>query len=170
MPRYLGYDPGGDDNHGVATLEVSASGVALAASTQIVRTGDDARMYFATVLAQGDVSGLGVDTLTQWSLGSAGWRAADTWLRDSYREVQKSVVSPNSIAGSMCLNGIGVVHALRETHPDWANSRAAMHDWLRSEFAGVSCPLATEHDVGQTNYFWPCDEQVVDRACGRSCG
>ncbi len=183
MIRFLGYDPGGDDAHGAATLEVSAQGAVLAASTQLVNTGDDARAYFATLLAQGETVGLGVDTLTEWSLGSAGWRPADTWLRQTYPAVRNSVVSPNSIFGSMCLNGMGVVHALRtahpnlvvsETHPkvlyfaltqtgyDWASSAAQMHKWLLAQL-GTTCPVGTEHEFDALLSAWACMQGVLGR-------
>ena len=57
--------------------------------------------------------GIGVNTLTAWSTGRAGWRPADRWLRYRYPEVRNSVASPNSLFGSMALNGMSVLMSLR---------------------------------------------------------
>ena len=53
-----------------------------------------------------------------WSTGRCGWRPADRWLRGQYPRVANSVVSPNSLFGSMALNGAACVHQLAAQWPD----------------------------------------------------
>ncbi len=60
---------------------------------------------------------VGVDTLTEWSLGPCGWRPADRWLRTKYTEVRNSVASPNSLFGAMGLNGMAFLIRLRDVQP-----------------------------------------------------
>lgn len=126
----VGYDPGGDGAHGVAML-VLLDGKAVEIYTG---TWDYAEEVIAWIKKLDVLSALGVDTLTCWSTGPAAWRPADRWLRRTYPEVRNSVMTPNGLAGSMGLNGMGVIIETRalfpgaavvETHPKvlhWALS------------------------------------------------
>lgn len=184
MVIFLGYDPGGNNAHGVATLVVSPTGVVTSAGTHLFATAANAAAYFANALAQGDVGGIGVDTLTEWCLGRSGWRPADQWLRSTYPRVAGSVASPNGLRGSMCLNGLGVVNDLRvhspglvvsETHPKalyfaisgnkyyWPSSAHAMRTWLCRQLAGVQCVLNTEHEFDALLSAWACMQGVLGR-------
>jgi len=58
--------------------------------------------------------GIGIDTLTAWSTGEAGWRPADLYLRRSYPRVKDSVMAPNGLRGSMITNGLLVARHVRE--------------------------------------------------------
>jgi hypothetical protein len=64
------------------------------------------------------LAALGVDTLTCWGTGISGWRPADRWLRKQYKSVQGSVMTPNSLFGSMGLNGMAALIAVRARFPD----------------------------------------------------
>lgn len=110
----LGYDPGGDGTHGIAVLTVADAAVVsvqtrtLATAEEVIDQGASSRCLLA----------IGIDTLTCWSTGRCGWRPADRWLRKKYPIALKSVVSPNGLYGSMGLNGMAVLIAVRAYHPD----------------------------------------------------
>lgn len=123
---FLGYDPGGNNAHGVAAIQIDDEGhpdvrVASVATVEV------ALAWFSTVLAgAGTRAAIGIDTLTVWSTGTAGWRPADRCLRAAYPAVANSVASSNSLFGAMAVNGMSVALELRaraphlvisETHP-----------------------------------------------------
>ena len=117
-----GYDPGGNDRHGVACLTV-VDDSPMAIEFDTVRNANSAVNWF---LDRGTLIAIGIDTLTMLSTGDSGWRPADRWLRDRYPDVRNSVVNPNYLQGSMALSGLAVSHELRneftdiaiiETHP-----------------------------------------------------
>src|SRR5665648_1036795 len=157
-----GYDPGGDGHHGVAILSV-LDGVPTRLETETLRTAEDVAARLAGLDA---LIGIGVDTLTCWSTGPSGWRPADRWLRERYAGVLNSVASPNSLFGSMGLNGMAVLMAARESHPslvitethpkvlclhllgekyDYVSRRAAMDTMLAGHLAIPSSP-ANDHE------------------------
>ena len=132
---FLGYDPGGEKGHGVAAIKV-ASGEVADHRVDTKNTVEEVLQWFRTWFQKGEpdsfgpVLGIGIDTLTYWSSGWAGWRMADQCLRCAYekatfsewvqgekkeRKIQDSVASPNFLMGAMCLNGMFVLRRLRST-------------------------------------------------------
>lgn len=109
----IGYDPGGNGRHGLARL-VLKDGSIQEANTETLNNAEQ-----VTNIAQKESSlvAVGVDTLTCWSTGEGGWRPADRWLRNKYREVQNSIGPPNGLRGSMLLNGMAVLVSLRTQRP-----------------------------------------------------
>ena len=114
----LGYDPGGNHAHGLAILEVMHQGdlwvphgTAMAADCadvhEVIRRAEAA-------IGSSPLLACGIDTLTAWCGGPAGWRAADLWLRKTYPQVQGSVASPNSLFGAMSLGGGLLLHWLAQ--------------------------------------------------------
>ncbi|MEI7836499.1 MAG: hypothetical protein WCK05_08805 [Planctomycetota bacterium] len=125
MPTILGYDPGGNGAHGVATVEVE-NGQIVAFTTATVATSEKAIRWLIEGREHNPPMGLGIDTLTVWSTGPSGWRPADRLLRGTYPAVVNSVAASNSLFGSMPINGMAVACVLRnqwrdlsisETHP-----------------------------------------------------
>lgn len=158
----IGYDPGGKRAHGVAKLEVQ-DGTAVRLSTKVLNTAEEVLSFLESATP---IAAIGVDTLTCWSTGPSGWRPADRWLREQYPDVQNSVVSPNSLFGSMGLNGMAVLIEARrrspavhitETHPkvlywhfarapyDYPGSRGAMDELLEQRL-NVAVSTGTEHE------------------------
>ena len=90
---YLGYDPGGGGAHGVAVID----GRNVLCDTML--TAQNAIDWFCDRCGERTPSGFGVDTLTLWSSGAAGWRPADRALRAAYPDVFNSVTAPNSYTG-----------------------------------------------------------------------
>ena len=157
----FGYDPGGDGKHGVAVLRIHA-GTPVSIETDALKTAEAVIRYFRL---HSDALAIGIDTLTCWSTGPSGWRPADRWLRKQYPAVVKSVVAPNSLFGSMGLNGPSVLTSLRtavpsllvtETHPkilhwhltkdryDFASQRTRMQALLVAQL-NVPVETASEH-------------------------
>ena len=160
--KIVGYDPGGNGSHGVASLLV-ANNQPIQLSFKTVRNAEAALHWLAL---EGLPLAAGIDALTILSTGDSGWRPADRWLREQYPGVQNSVVSPNSLYGSMALNGLATMVSLRracndvvisETHPkvlyfrlsgikyDYAARRNAMNAHL-AQWLGVAANTATEHE------------------------
>lgn len=108
---YLGYDPGGGGAHGVAAIDDRQ------AMCDTILTAEHAIAWFRERCPDLAPSAFGVDTLTLWSTGPAGWRPADRALRAAYPEVASSVMSPNRLYGAMPINGVAVTLALRENFP-----------------------------------------------------
>lgn len=119
----IGYDPGGNDKHGVARATVR-DGIIQDMTTRIL---PDVESVISFVLEYEPLLGIGVDTLTCWATGKSGFRPADLWLRDKYPDQRNRVVSPNSLSGSMSINGMALLVEVRrrcgddvfvtETHP-----------------------------------------------------
>ena len=128
---FLGYDPGGTKSatrgtgHGVAAIEVVAGEVRDCRRCTKTSTTEALDWFDHEIGGSfGEVLGIGVDTLTYWSGGHAGWRGADLWLRKQVSETEhgtekakkratNAVTSPNSLRGSMCLNGVFALRRLR---------------------------------------------------------
>jgi hypothetical protein len=160
--KIVGYDPGGNDKHGVAALIVD-SGRPLQLSFRTTRNAHAALHWFTD---GGMPLAAGIDTLTALSTGDSGWRPADLWLRNEYPKVQNSVVNPNYLQGSMALNGLAVMLSLRavcnsilisETHPkvlcfclschryDYEKNQGAMNAHL-AQWLGLPVNTANEHE------------------------
>lgn len=159
----VGYDPGGNGCHGVAELRIRA-GVPTSLETWTEACAED---VMQRVEQARPLIALGVDTLTCWSSGKSGWRPADRWLKDRYPDVQRSVVTPNGLYGSMALNGMAVLIEARrvrpdllitETHPkvlyscfsngleyNYENNRTAMDDLITAHL-GLRIETGSEHE------------------------
>lgn len=109
-----GYDPGGNADHGVAILTILDERV-TGVEHRCMNTAEDVISWLSQFT---DLCTLGVDTLAAWSTGQSGFRPADRWLRAHYPSVRASVVSPNGMYGSMALNGMSVLLALRAAMPN----------------------------------------------------
>lgn len=156
----LGYDPGGDGKHGVAFVACE-KGVVTGCKLATLRT---AEQVIEAAAEYTDLIAVGIDTLTCWSTGPSGWRPADRWLKKRYKQITHSIASANSLFGSMGLNGMSVLLALRasnpalvisETHPkvlhfalqgtkyDYESSRPEMDEFLSQV---ISQPITTSND------------------------
>jgi len=85
---FIGYDPGGNNCHGLAELHVE-NGKATRLVTTTLGTVENVVSYLESLRS---LTALGVDTLTCWSTGPSGWRPADRWLRQRYPQAKNSVV------------------------------------------------------------------------------
>lgn len=161
---FFGYDPGGNKSHGVAALVIRGDAPDEVV-TKTVSTVEEACEWFsATALRRAlPVVAFGVDTLTTWSTGHAGFRPADRYLRAKYPAVQNSVIAPNSLYGAMAVNGMAAILRMRaqwpdlqivEAHPkvlfhalsrrvyDFKGSKAELHELLARRFKLTPATLA----------------------------
>ena len=119
----FGYDPGGNEFHGVAAIKIREGRIEDPIETATLNT---AECVIGWTEKFSSIVGIGVDTLTYWSTGRSGWRAADLWLREEYEFMKGKVIAPGGLRGAMVLNGMSVLITLRgryenlpitETHP-----------------------------------------------------
>lgn len=110
----LSYDPGGNSSHGVSLVTFKQGRI----SNVEIHTLKTAEEVISVAINTKELVAVGVDTLSCWSTGHSGWRPADRWLRKKYRVVLHSIASPNSLFGSMGLNGMAVLIYLREQFPN----------------------------------------------------
>jgi len=109
----MGYDPGGNSNHGIAFFSFSNGKLishdiyTLATAQEVI---EQSKNY-------NDILAIGIDTLTCWSTGHSRWRPADRWLRNKYHAISQSIASSNSLYGSMGINGMSVLISMREDNP-----------------------------------------------------
>ena len=157
-PCVIGYDPGGGSKskHGLAVATVLQDGNRWRARDLFVDTETTlarALDWFEEKCDGRRIVAAGVDTLTEWATGHAGWRPADRWLRRRYPRVAKSVASPNSLYGAMVIGGAAFLLELNErfahdgtqiteAHPkvcyfaltgrkcDWLANSVQMGQWL----------------------------------------
>jgi hypothetical protein len=140
----VGYDPGGNDAHGVAELRLEG-GKVVVASTCTVET---AEHVIALLEASSDLTALGVDTLTCWSTAGGGWRPADRWLRKRYKEVQASVVDGDGVfrrGGELVLGREAIVDG---DHDQLAfMGELAAHHVMGVEIADDEAAAVQEHQT-----------------------
>lgn len=175
---YLGYDPGGNGNHGVAAIEGGK------VSCDTMRTAKKAIEWFHNYCNDHEPAALGIDTLTMWSTGPSGWRPADRALRAAYPDVANSVAASNSLYGSMPINGVAVARELlrafpklriTETHPkvlyfaltglvyDFVQHREIMTQQLLDLVAVKSCEVRTDHEWDALLSAYAAQQWVTDQ-------
>ena len=115
---WVGADPGGKGNFGLAFLDIS--GCLICASVSSV---DEA---VEQIVGRGKPLGMGIDAPMWWSSCKAGAREADTRIRKKYGIPSGTVQSPNSLRGAALVGGMMLVYRVRqkfaramvtETHP-----------------------------------------------------
>jgi hypothetical protein len=158
-----GYDPGGNSKHGFAVLEIQ-NGKPVNITIKTLTTVEAVINEIVTIE---NLIGLGVDTLSCWGTGHSGWRPADKWLRRKYPVVQNSIMSPNTLSGSMGINGMSVLIeaenkskgiSLSETHPkvlyyaltrkkyDYAENSNEMDRFLSTQLDGLDLRTSNDHE------------------------
>lgn len=157
-----GYDPGGNNSNGLALVIIENNHpVSITIDTLA-----NAESVISKIKSY-NIIGLGVDTLSCWCTGNSGWRPADLWLREKYPKVIKSIMSPNTLSGSMGINGMAVLIktttlmqgiVLSETHPkiiyhaltgqkyDYKHNHAAMDLFLSKSFGGITIRTSNDHE------------------------
>jgi hypothetical protein len=161
-----GFDPGGNQGGG--------SGVALICLNPSVAPTIKTYTAFSVLDAIswinsnnfGNIDGFGIDTLLSWSVFQSGWRPMDWYIKHHYSSIKNSVVSPNSLMGSMAIQGMVMAISLKnqyenillnETHPkaqyyaligtlyDYNSNKANMDTWLLSTIGGTVL-INNEHE------------------------
>lgn len=109
---WIGADPGGKGNFGLAILESNGS-----ATTYCVDCADEA-IQIVVKRVDSAPSGIGVDAPLWWSSGRSGDRQADQWLRTRYSLPGGQVQAANSLRGAALVQGAMFVQRMRERFPD----------------------------------------------------
>lgn len=142
----VGYDPGGANANGISYLELTDDFQVSRFETSTVSTCDEALtwLFGEKMINPADVIGAGIDSLLTWSTMGT-FRPMDYFLREEYPDVQASVLSGNSAAGSMAIQGVVFAQTLaaiapnlkilNETHPKVAYyaQKGQKHDYLTKE-------------------------------------
>jgi len=129
---WLGADPGGNGNFGIAILQSDGT-----ASTYCVGCADEAVQTLVRHL-QLNPAGVGVDAPLWWSSGHSSDRRADRWLRTRYHLPGGRVQAANSLRGAALVQGVMFVYRARqrfpevnvtETHPKALLTALGLNDW-----------------------------------------
>src|SRR5574337_22601 len=108
---WIGADPGGKGNFGLAILECDGS-----AHSFCVDCADEA-IQMVVQHVNSTSAGLGVDAPLWWSSGRSSDRQADQWLRDKYGFSGGQVQTANSLRGAALVQGAMFVQRMREHFP-----------------------------------------------------
>jgi predicted nuclease with RNAse H fold len=109
---WVGADPGGEYNFGVAIILPDGS-----ARTLCVNCADEAVEAVNEWLDGASPAGIGVDAPLWWSSGRSGGRLVDQSLRDAYGLSGGQVQAPNSLRGAALVQGAMFVLRIRERFP-----------------------------------------------------
>jgi predicted nuclease with RNAse H fold len=129
---WIGADPGGKSNFGLAILKSDDS-----AHTSCVDCADEA-IQVVLQHVNSTPAGVGVDSPLWWSSGRSGDRLADMWLREKYGFSGGQVQTANSLRGAALVQGAMFVQRMREhfpnigvteTHPKAVYKALGMKNW-----------------------------------------
>ena len=108
---WVGADPGGIENFGIAILTGDKQPQTLSANCA-----DEAVAFVRDHLDRAP-AGVGVDAPLWWSSGRSGDRHADQWLRKRYGLSGGEVQAGNSLRGAALTQGAMFVQRMRENYP-----------------------------------------------------
>jgi hypothetical protein len=108
LPYWLGCDPGGDKNFGVAKLFQNGE-----YECRTLSSVEEVLKYVAFAPL-----GVGVDCPLWWSTGKGGGRKADKWIRQNYGFSGGEVQSINSLRGAVLVQGVLLAMELRKRFPN----------------------------------------------------
>lgn len=109
---WVGADPGGIGNFGLAFVQVSGR---LCCDT--VSSVEEAVERIVQASMSLDVEGIGIDAPMWWSAGPGAGRCADAWLRKQYGLPSGTVQSGNSLSGAALIGGALLASKVREKFP-----------------------------------------------------
>ena len=112
MSRFwVGADPGGKKNFGLAFLDVAGEQLCCATVSSV----DEA---VEKILQRGAPLGLGIDAPMWWSSCEGAGREVDKKIRRRYEILSGTVQSVNSLRGAALVGGMMLVLRIREKFPD----------------------------------------------------
>lgn len=109
---WIGADPGGNGNFGLAILKDDGS-----VRTWCVNCADEAVALVINQVAT-TPSGFGVDAPLWWSSGISSDRLADQWIRKTYGLPMNQVQAVNQLRGAALAQGMMFVQRVRELFPN----------------------------------------------------
>lgn len=180
----LGFAPGGKHAFGVAL--VGANSVTFSTVSSV----DEAIAWTTAICAHDAPFAAGIDTLLRWSCGPGGNRPAEKLLRVRYPDASPTVISPNSLYGSMVIGGMALGHRLRgiypqirlnETHPKLlarhftgkmpksAKGRLdTRRAWIESMLQQSSVSSANDHEVDAITSAW-ATRAAISKSAKSNC-
>ena len=109
---WVGADPGGERNFGVAVLRSDGSALA-----ECVSFADEAVDVVCGWLEGSSPAGVGIDAPLWWSSGRSGGRCVDQLLRERYPSIADKVLELNSLWGAVLVQGAMFALRIRERFP-----------------------------------------------------
>ena len=109
---WIGADPGGNGNFGLAILSADGSKRAWC-----VNCADEA-VQIVVQQVHFTPSGVGVDAPLWWSSGLSSDRQADQWLRQQFGLPSGTVQPANCLRGAALVQGVMFVQRIRQSFPD----------------------------------------------------
>ena len=147
---WIGVDPGGKKNFGLAILKANGS-----ARAWRVDCADEA-IEVVVEQVKTKPAGVGVDAPLWWSSGLSSDRYADQWLRKRYGLSGGQVQTANSLRGAALVQGAMFVHRVRqhfpnvcvtETHPKAVVIALEAGNWSAfSHRFGLTAAIGSEHE------------------------
>ena len=107
--HWVGADPGGKGNFGLAFLDGSG-GVRCCTVSSVYEAAE-------VIVERGEPLGIGIDAPMWWSARSGGGRRADRWIRKNYGIASGTVQSANSLQGAVLIGGVLLAQKVREVFP-----------------------------------------------------
>lgn len=108
---WIGADPGGKGNFGIAILTDKSQPQLLSVDCA------DQAIAFVRGHIDHPPAGVGVDAPLWWSSGQSGDRSADQWLRNRYGLSGGEVQTTNSLRGAALTQAAMFVQRMREIYP-----------------------------------------------------
>ena len=145
---FLGFDPGGIKNFGVACI--SPDGIALCKTVSSAQEAFEA--FDVTPI------GIGIDAPLWWSTEPGGGRACDQWIRSTYKIPSGSVQSINSLRGAAIAQGLLISDMVSKGFPDCtiseSNPKAVIqaldigfNEFLEQNLTSYTCRNEHERDA-----------------------
>lgn len=136
MKAWIGADPGGKENFGIAVLREDGS-----CSTDAVSSVDEAVKLLKVLLGNVRPECAGIDAPLWWSSGEKGLRRADERIRLHYKMQSRHVQAVNSMWGAVLVQGILLAHLLRAAYPAMAvtetHPKAIVRGWRKGDRASL---------------------------------
>lgn len=105
---WIGADPGGHNNFGIAVIEQNGQAISRTVSSAL-----EALEWLEDV-----PSAAGIDAPLWWSAAKSGWRRADHFLRQRYGLSSGTVQSANSLRGAALVQGALFAELIRARYPN----------------------------------------------------
>lgn len=140
-PVWVGADPGGARNFGLAILAGDGS-----VRTWCVSCADEAVDVLRKSVSE-PPAGIGVDAPLWWSSGRSGDRRADQWLRKTYHLTGGQVRAVNCLRGAALVQGMMFVQRVRELFPSVPVTETHPKAVLKALKVGNWAAFALMHDL-----------------------
>lgn len=154
---WVGADPGGKNNFGLAFLNVDGERLCCITVSSVDEAADK-------IFQRGAPLGLGIDAPMWWSSCKGAGREADKKIRRQYGISSGTVQSANSLRGAALVGGMMLALQIREEYPDTRITE--MHPKALLRALGIDGPGFAERFKIPTKWR---NEHERDAAIGAVC-